>query len=90
VHRHRIAPEIGAIVQDFLDSGQLTVTAARIQDYQATAEGANVTIKLRKSQTQQVLTVNRIVNCTGIQIDYLFLFSLLTNILVLCTIYLLI
>jgi len=70
VHRHRIAPEIGAIVQDFLDSGQLTVTAARIQDYQATAEGANVTIKLRKSQTQQVLTVNCIVNCTGIQIDY--------------------
>jgi hypothetical protein len=70
VHRHRIAPEIGAIVQDFLDSGQLTVTAARIQDYQATAEGVNVTIKVRKSQTQQVLTVNRIVNCTGIQIDY--------------------
>ncbi|MFM7439804.1 MAG: FAD/NAD(P)-binding protein [Snowella sp.] len=59
VHRHRIAPEIGVIVQSFLDSGQLTVTAARIQDYQATADGVKVTIKRRKSQTQEVLTVDR-------------------------------
>jgi uncharacterized NAD(P)/FAD-binding protein YdhS/glyoxylase-like metal-dependent hydrolase (beta-lactamase superfamily II) len=35
VHRHRIAPEIGKIVQSMLDSGQLIITAGRIQDYQA-------------------------------------------------------
>ena len=70
VHRHRIAPEIGAIVQALLQSGQLIVMAARIQDYKASVDGVNVTIKERKGQMQQVLRVDRMVNCTGIQIDY--------------------
>lgn len=70
VHRHRIAPEIGAIVESFLDSGQLTVMAGGIQDYQAVTAGVEVRIKPRKRDDIQVLTVNRIVNCTGIQVDY--------------------
>jgi uncharacterized NAD(P)/FAD-binding protein YdhS/glyoxylase-like metal-dependent hydrolase (beta-lactamase superfamily II) len=70
VHRHRIAPEIGAIVQALLQSGQLTVMAGRIQAYQPLDYGVNVTLKDRKRQIQQVLTVDRMINCTGIQIDY--------------------
>jgi glyoxylase-like metal-dependent hydrolase (beta-lactamase superfamily II) len=74
VHRHRIAPEIGKIVQMMLDSGQLIITAGRVQDYQATSQATpdavTVTIRPRRSKTNQVLQVDRVVNCTGIQADY--------------------
>lgn len=70
VHRHRIAPEIGAIVQAMLSSGQLSITAGRIQGYQDTPEGVIVTVRQRQTQTNQVLPVSRVVNCTGIQADY--------------------
>lgn len=70
VHRHRIAPEMGDVVQEMLESGQLTVTAGRIQDYQATPDGVAVTVRERHTQTNRVLQVSRAVNCTGVQIDY--------------------
>lgn len=79
VHRHRIAPEIGQIVQAMLDSGQLTITAGRIQDYQKGTDPAAidtetgtvvVTIRPRKTKTLEVLQVSRVVNCTGVQADY--------------------
>lgn len=70
VHRHRIAPEIGQVIQTMLDSGQLTVTAGRIQDYQITWDGVAVTVRQRQTQEQQVLQVSRVVNCTGVQADY--------------------
>ncbi len=70
VHRHRIAPQIGEVVQAMLDSGQLTITAGRIQDYQANKNAVAVTVRQRQTQTNRVLQVNRVVNCTGVQADY--------------------
>ena len=70
VHRHRIAPEIGEILQPLLTSGQLTIKAGRIQGYEVFLNHINVTIKDRKTKTYQVLEVDRVFNCTGVQIDY--------------------
>lgn len=70
VHRHRIAPEIGAIVQAMKDSGQLKILAGRIQDYQVTSDVVTVTLAQRQTKTKVALEVNRVVNCTGVQADY--------------------
>ena len=70
VHRHRIAPEMGDVVREMLESGQLTITAGRIQDYQAVRDGVAVTVRDRQTQTNRVLQVSRAVNCTGVQTDY--------------------
>lgn len=70
VHRHRIAPEIAEIVRAMKDSGQLTILAGRIQNYQATPNTVVVTLCPRHTKTNVVLNVGRVVNCTGIQADY--------------------
>ncbi len=70
VHRHRIAPEMGDVVRAMLDSGQLTIIAGRIQDYQAAQAAVAVTVRDRQTQTNRVLQVSRAVNCTGVQTDY--------------------
>ncbi|MBD1843455.1 FAD/NAD(P)-binding protein [Cyanobacteria bacterium FACHB-63] len=70
VHRHRIAPEIGEIVDSMLNSDQLSITAGRIQNYQTTDDEVIVTVRPRRSQTETMFQVSRVVNCTGVQIDY--------------------
>lgn len=70
VHRHRIAPEMGDVVRAMLESGQLTITAGRIQDYQAAEAAVAVTVRDRQTQTNRVLQVSRAVNCTGVETDY--------------------
>ena len=70
VHRHRIAPEIGQIVQNFLVSGQLETFAGRIRRYEVSGDRVAVTIQLRKTNDKKVLEVSRILSCTGINIDY--------------------
>nr|WP_202895731.1 FAD/NAD(P)-binding protein [Iningainema tapete] len=70
VHRHRIAPEIGKIIQAMLDSGQLTITSGRIQDYQTVSDGVAVTVRRRQTTMNWVLQVSRVVNCTGVHADY--------------------
>ncbi len=83
VHRHRIASQVAEVIDELLDSGQLTIAAGRIQGYEQTPQGVEVRIQPRqnKSQNQKhsehpdhlatyVLTVNRVVNCTGVAVDY--------------------
>ena len=70
VHRHRIAPEVGNIVQQLQDSGQLTIFAGRIQDYQTDSEHIAVTVSPRHTTETMTLTVGRVISCTGIQADY--------------------
>lgn len=70
VHRHRIAPSIGDRIDKMLTSDQLIITAGRIQKYQVFPDGVAVTVRLRKSQTDRVLYVNRVINCAGIETDY--------------------
>ncbi|MBV8886220.1 MAG: FAD/NAD(P)-binding protein [Chroococcidiopsidaceae cyanobacterium CP_BM_RX_35] len=70
VHRHRIAPRIGDVVNEMLNSGQLTISAGRIQDYHALPDAVAVTVRERQTQTTDVLSVSRVVNCTGVEADY--------------------
>jgi uncharacterized NAD(P)/FAD-binding protein YdhS/glyoxylase-like metal-dependent hydrolase (beta-lactamase superfamily II) len=70
VHRHRIAPRIGDVVNEMLNSGQLIVSAGRIRDYQASPDAVAVTVCQRQTKTNAVLNVSRVVNCTGVEADY--------------------
>jgi uncharacterized NAD(P)/FAD-binding protein YdhS/glyoxylase-like metal-dependent hydrolase (beta-lactamase superfamily II) len=70
IHRHRIAPQVGDVITEMLNSGQLTISAGRIREYKAVPGGVAVTISERKTQTNQILPVRRIVNCTGVAADY--------------------
>ncbi|MFM7365025.1 MAG: FAD/NAD(P)-binding protein [Cuspidothrix sp.] len=70
VHRHRIAPQVGDVITEMLDSGQLTISAGRIKEYQALPDGVAITISGRKTQTNYILQVGRVVNCTGVATDY--------------------
>ena len=70
VHRHRIAPQVADAITEMLNSGQLTIFAGRIREYQALSNGVAVTISERKTQTNQILSVHRVVNCTGVAADY--------------------
>lgn len=70
VHRHRIAPQVADVVTEMLDSGQLSIAAGRIREYQALPDGVAVTVCQRKTQTNNILNVRRVVNCTGVAADY--------------------
>jgi uncharacterized NAD(P)/FAD-binding protein YdhS/glyoxylase-like metal-dependent hydrolase (beta-lactamase superfamily II) len=70
VHRHRIAPEIDTIVQEILDSGRLVISAGRIRENQLTTDGVSVTVCDRYAKMNTVLRVSRVVNCTGVEVDY--------------------
>ena len=65
-----LPPKFGNVVQAMLDSGQLTITAGRIQDYQAASDVVAVTVRQRQAKTNWVLQVSRVVNCTGVEVDY--------------------
>jgi uncharacterized NAD(P)/FAD-binding protein YdhS len=66
IHRHRMAPEIGAKVAGARARGQIVVHAGRLK--QLAADG-RAEISLR---TQEMLTldVQRVINCTGSDEDY--------------------
>ncbi|BBD59900.1 beta-lactamase domain-containing protein [Nostoc sp. HK-01] len=70
VHRHRIAQRVADVMREMLDSGQLIISSGRIQEYQLLPNGVAVTISGRKTQTNTVLHVKRVVNCTGVAADY--------------------
>ena len=70
VHRHRIAPEIGAVIQSLRDVGQLQIVAGRIVTYEPGPEGVSVTYRPRRTHNTQALTVSRVIQCTGAQLDY--------------------
>jgi uncharacterized NAD(P)/FAD-binding protein YdhS/glyoxylase-like metal-dependent hydrolase (beta-lactamase superfamily II) len=70
VHRHRIAPEINTIVQEMLNSGRLVISAGRIREHQSTTDGVSVTVCDRDTKTNTILNVNRVINCTGVEVDY--------------------
>lgn len=74
VHRHRIAQQVAEVLDRLLASGQLTITAGRIQNQQQDENGVAVTIQARANKFQNkssyTLQVHRVVNCTGVAADY--------------------
>ena len=70
IHRHRMAPEIGAKVDEGLRSGQLTIHSGRLKHATGSDEGLQAEISLRSGETLSLL-VKRAVNCTGPDVNYL-------------------
>ncbi|MBV8638583.1 MAG: FAD/NAD(P)-binding protein [Candidatus Eremiobacteraeota bacterium] len=64
-HRHRMAPQIAQEIGQLLAVGTLNVVAGRVRSIAAGAEGLSLTIRLRGSQTERMLDVARVIDCTG-------------------------
>ncbi|MBX9879430.1 MAG: FAD/NAD(P)-binding protein [Candidatus Obscuribacterales bacterium] len=65
VHRHRIAPEVGAMIDTMIKSGQLKIIAGRVIALEEAASGIKATVKLRGQHKESSFDVNRVINCTG-------------------------
>jgi uncharacterized NAD(P)/FAD-binding protein YdhS len=69
VHRHRVAPSIGAQLASQLLSGQIQIHAGRITAYREDSDGVTVSYRDRKSGKLVQLLVDRVINCTGPDAD---------------------
>jgi uncharacterized NAD(P)/FAD-binding protein YdhS len=69
IHRHRMAPEIGAKVQAALASGQLIVHSGRLQKLAAAEAGLKADVLLRTGHSLS-LNVRKVINCTGPDSNY--------------------
>ena len=65
VHRHRIAPEVSAMIDTMIKDGQLKIIAARVISMEETTTDIKVTISPRGKKQEEVLSVQRVINCTG-------------------------
>ena len=69
VHRHRVAPEVGRILDELQESGRLVMKAGRVL---ACVEGdghVEITYRNRGTIAAEMLRVSRIINCTGHETD---------------------
>jgi uncharacterized NAD(P)/FAD-binding protein YdhS len=69
VHRHRIAPEIADIIADLAQEGQVRLHAGRVTNYREHCDGAEVAFSDRRTGVQHLITVDRVINCTGSESD---------------------
>lgn len=64
VHRYRIAPQVSQVLEQWLTSGQLTVSAARLGAVRAAGQQIELTLQPRRAPARQ-LTVDRVIITTG-------------------------
>lgn len=69
VHRHRVAPAIGARLASQIQDGQIEIHAGRIKEYAEDIDGIEVIYHDRESGQLERLCVDRIINCTGPESD---------------------
>lgn len=69
VHRHRVAPGIGAKLAAMIETGQVQINAGRLVSYSDRNDVAEVTFRARGSAQPRVLRVSRVINCTGSESD---------------------
>jgi uncharacterized NAD(P)/FAD-binding protein YdhS len=65
VHRHRMAPHIGHVVDESCSSGQVKILAGRIVRIQE--QSGYLTVEVRERGKKEVMSfkANKIINCTG-------------------------
>jgi uncharacterized NAD(P)/FAD-binding protein YdhS len=68
-HRHRMAPEIRERLEGYKASGSVQIFAGRLQDVSSRGTATHVRVAL-KHGGEQILEVDRIISCTGIQESY--------------------
>ena len=69
VHRHRMAPEVEARIDQAMADGQLMLKAAKLVGIEGGASGAQVRYRRRGRAEIESLEVGAIVDCTGIVRD---------------------
>jgi len=69
VHRHRIAPAVGATVDRLERAGRLTFAAGKIVSINPEAGGAAVAWRPRGTDRIETVHAARIVNCTGPELN---------------------
>lgn len=65
VHRHKLAPAVGATIERLRAEARLAVAAGRLQSVTPVEGGAELGLRLRGQEAPEQLRVARIVNCTG-------------------------
>lgn len=68
-HRHRVAPEIADLLADMCSDGQVRLHCGVLISYSDLSQGAAVTLRDRETQCEQVLKVDRVINCTDPDAD---------------------
>lgn len=69
-HRHRIAPQLAAIVEQMEASGRLQFHAGSLQVLEADAGGVHALYRRRGTIKHVDLRVARVINCSGPRTDY--------------------
>ena len=69
VHRHRVAPQIGAMLTAEIAEGRIETHAGRVTEYCEVADGVEVSYRDRRSGELRKLSVDRVINCTGPDAD---------------------
>lgn len=65
VHRHRVAPQIGAMLASELGEKKMEIHAGRIVEYAENNGGVDITYREQHSGEFLTLQVDRVINCTG-------------------------
>jgi uncharacterized NAD(P)/FAD-binding protein YdhS len=68
-HRHRMAPQIGTMVEESLRNGSLEVLAGRTRGLRLVQDGVEVSIAMRGCPGTVTVKVGRVINCTGPDTD---------------------
>jgi uncharacterized NAD(P)/FAD-binding protein YdhS len=66
VHRHRIAEPVARQIDALRGSGYLSIKRGRITDIEFDATQAHVTYRLRSTLQEQRISVQRVINATGV------------------------
>jgi hydroxyacylglutathione hydrolase len=69
VHRHRVAPQIGAMLTAELANGHTEIHAGRIVESTESDGGLRITYHARHSEEVRTLEVDHVINCTGPDAD---------------------
>ncbi len=72
-HRHRVAPEIAAIIAEEISNDRLRLCVGRVTNYCEDDNGVSLTYKKRECASMEVIRVDRVINCTRPDTDYRYL-----------------
>lgn len=65
IHRHRVAPQIGALINAAQEGGQLSIISGRIEIERTMDDKVDVTITRRGSDVRESRSFDRVVDCRG-------------------------
>ena len=69
VARHRLPVDLHQQIQQLIKEEKLEIIAGRIREITETENGFEIKIRKRKDQSEKILKVKRIINCTGPETD---------------------